>query len=189
MIIGEIIGAEKVMSFLEKLPGESNASLQRAVLRLALMLSNYVKENELTGQALKTKTGRLKGSITPKVTNDGAHYTGIVGTNVEYARIHEFGGTTKPHDIYPVRAKALLFARAGFIGPMEDMKTQGGRYAKGKMGRVQRGLAEGSMQFARGVHHPGSKMPMRSFLRTALRACDSDIRAGLEQAIRDAVQR
>ena len=36
-------------------------------------------------------TGRLKGSIAAKIHKDHA----VVGTNVKYARLHQFGGTTK----------------------------------------------------------------------------------------------
>ncbi len=50
-------------------------------------------------------TGALRKSINEYFTNDMA----AVGTNLPYAAIHHFGGTTKPHIIKPVTAKALYF--------------------------------------------------------------------------------
>lgn len=50
-------------------------------------------------------TGRLVKSITSY--SDAS--TAVVGTNVVYAAIHNFGGKTKPHDIRPKYKKALAF--------------------------------------------------------------------------------
>ena len=63
------------------------------------------------GSGLLQASGRLRNSITPSSTND----TAVVGTNVEYAAIHNFGGKTSPHLIRPKKGKALKF---------------GGRFAK-----------------------------------------------------------
>lgn len=51
------------------------------------------------------KSGRLASSIVTVSDNDSA----TVGTNVEYAAIHQFGGKTKPHVILPRNKKALAF--------------------------------------------------------------------------------
>jgi phage gpG-like protein len=51
------------------------------------------------------RTGRLASSITP--AHDATSAT--VGTNLVYAAIHQFGGTTKPHVILPKDRKALHF--------------------------------------------------------------------------------
>lgn len=51
------------------------------------------------------KSGRLVSSIVEYSDNDSA----TVGTNVEYAAIHQFGGKTKPHVILPRNKKALAF--------------------------------------------------------------------------------
>ena len=55
--------------------------------------------------------GVLRNSITQNSTATEA----VVGTNVEYAAIHNFGGQTAPHTILPKNGKALKF---------------GGRFAK-----------------------------------------------------------
>lgn len=62
------------------------------ITRLTIKLQGNVKENKLSGQVLKVKTGRLRRSINQKVENDEARGpVGTVGTNVSYARPHELG--------------------------------------------------------------------------------------------------
>ncbi|MFT4464754.1 MAG: phage virion morphogenesis protein [Sodalis sp. (in: enterobacteria)] len=51
------------------------------------------------------QSGRLAASIDSDADNDQA----VVGTNVVYARIHQQGGTTRPHVIRPRYKKALTF--------------------------------------------------------------------------------
>jgi phage gpG-like protein len=74
--------------------------------------------------------------------------------DVKYAAIHEFGGQTAPHLIVPKKAQALAF-----------------------MGK------SGNQVFARQVNHPGSKMPERSFLRSALNDMSGEIQRGMKQAV------
>ncbi|MGC8736762.1 MAG: phage virion morphogenesis protein [Dissulfurimicrobium sp.] len=59
------------------------------------------------GQTLMD-TGRLKNSITSRSDATSAE----VGTNVEYAAIHQFGGRTKPTIIRPKNKKALSWPGA-----------------------------------------------------------------------------
>lgn len=50
-------------------------------------------------------SGRLAASIVERSDNDSA----TVGTNLEYAAIHQFGGQTRAHVIEPRNKKALAF--------------------------------------------------------------------------------
>lgn len=62
------------------------------ITRLTIKLQGHVKENKLSGQVLKVKTGRLRRSINQRVDNDANEGpVGTVGTNVSYARPHELG--------------------------------------------------------------------------------------------------
>ena len=70
-----------------------------------------------------------------------------------YADIQEYGGRTSPHDIVPVKAQALRF------------------------------MMEGKTVFAKIVHHPGSLIPERSYLRSALSDMQNQIVSELEQAV------
>ena len=88
-----------------------------------------MRAREEGGQTL-TDTGRLRASITHRLGPDEV----VIGTNVVYAAIHQFGGQTPPRVIRPKHKKALAF-------------TVGGQ----KIAR-------------KSVRHPGSKIPARPFL-------------------------
>jgi phage gpG-like protein len=153
---------------LRKFP-EIQGACKASMARLVIELTRKIKEEKLSGQVLKTgkKGGHLRRSITahpPEST--GTIITGRVGTNVEYASIHEFGGKTPAHDIFPKRGRALAF-RASW-GP-----------GRGK---------EGKVVFAH-VHHPGSVFPERSFMRTALNEMKPEILAEFEKAIMEVIRR
>ena len=57
------------------------------------------------GGKILQDSGRLAASIVSSSDNDGA----VVGTNVKYAAIHQFGGQTRAHIIRPRNKKALAF--------------------------------------------------------------------------------
>lgn len=85
-------------------------------------------------------TGRLKRSITRGKPYNSRRGRAIdVGTNVEYARIQEFGGTTPPHEITPRVKKALAFP-----GP------------------------SGETFVVKSAQHPGSVIPAQPYLRPAI---------------------
>lgn len=122
------------------------------------LLSNYVKTDKLSGQVINRRSGNLSRNVNAKVEEDSSGVTGYVGVGrpAPYGRILELGGTTRPHDILPVEAKALRFE----IG--------------------------GQVVFRRVVHHPGSKFPPRPYLRTALEEKRFEIIEGLVEGIREA---
>ena len=124
-------------------------------LRQALLAK--VQAN-LSGEILQERSGALKASIASEIiaTADVIQAT-VASDSVAYAAIQEYGGTTAPHDIVPVKAKALAFA--GADGP----------------------------RFARRVHHPGSRLPARRYLGSALDALHDDIAGGLKAAVREAL--
>lgn len=95
MIKGTINGAGEVSGKLSGVAGRTRDALRKSVSRLALELLAKVKRDKLSGQALNVRTGRLRRSITQRVTVTGATVQGIVGTNVEYAKFHEYGQTVK----------------------------------------------------------------------------------------------
>ena len=68
-------------------------------------------EANLSGDVLRTHSGALKASIAASLTADASSVSVEVGsTGVPYAAIQEYGGQTPPHDIVPVKARALAFA-------------------------------------------------------------------------------
>lgn len=62
-------------------------------------LANYIQREELSGQLLRRRSGRLANSIRPKTLISPQGVTGIVGSKVIYARIHELGGEIKPKNV------------------------------------------------------------------------------------------
>ena len=66
-----------------------------------------------------TDTGRLRQSINRRASRDEV----IVGTNVQYAAIHQFGGKTKPHTIIARRKKALFWP--GAEHPVKSVRHPG----------------------------------------------------------------
>ena len=65
---------------------------------------------------LGVRTGRLRRSLRPSQARVvGSYVLSSIGTNVEYAGIHEFGGTIPAHDIRPKKGKALRFMVGGAV--------------------------------------------------------------------------
>ena len=109
----------------------------------------------LSNKVLHRITGRLATSFRRRVEENGDFFNIFFGSNVPYAAIHEFGGRTPPHDIVPKRAGALAF------------------------------MLGGKQIFAKVVHHPGSTIPARPYIRPAI----AENRVKLEAGIRETVAR
>ena len=133
------------------------AALQAKAEQLRQLLLAKVQAN-LSGDVLQERSGALKASIVAEVTAESDAIVFALGSDgVPYAAIQEYGGTTAPHDIVPVKARALAFAGASGI------------------------------RFARRVHHPGSRLPARSYLASARDALHDEIGAGLKAAVLEAL--
>lgn len=111
------------------------AALKTEIRRIAVDVSAHVKDKKLSGQVLKVQTGRLRRSINFRVAETGTGIEAKVGTNVEYARVHEFGfkGTVnvkehmrKGKKAYRVRAHSRnvdLPERSFLRSTMTDMRA------------------------------------------------------------------
>lgn len=90
----------------------------------------------------------------------------LSGVRLPYMAIHERGGRTRAHQIFPRRRQALhFFAAAGSRGRLT----------------AYRGV------FTRRVNHPGSRIPARSYLRRALDQRRNEITALFRAAVTRAV--
>lgn len=158
MISVTVVGDKEVITRFKAMPERVGQALRRAVTALALQLEGLVKQ-KLTGQVLNVRTGALRRSIAHRVDAQRDRVVGHVFSSgdVRYAAIHEFGGKTPAHDIVPNKAQVLAFV----IG--------------------------GRQIFARVVHHPGSVMPERSYLRSSLADMRHDIEERLAGAVREEV--
>jgi phage gpG-like protein len=140
---------------LDAMPDQVRAALLTKIDALQLQLTDYVKDNKLSGQVLQMRTGALRDSIVSQIVDDGDVISVQVSSSgdVKYAAIQEFGGKTGAHDILPDKAKALAF------------------------------LVGGVQVFAKVVHHPGSTIPERSYLRSTLADMKDEILDGLTDAV------
>jgi HK97 gp10 family phage protein len=161
MIAAELIGAERVVAFLELLPQKAMAAIKADVSRLAITLLRKVKKEKLSGQVLKNQTGTLRRSINQRVEVFGQQaVVGSVGTNLRYAKAHEFG-TDKT-----VTVPAHL----------RMMKVAWGKAVKNPR------------KIEIGAHAMKMHLPERSFLRSAMAEMAPEIREGLEAAMSKAVK-
>lgn len=144
-----------IRAYLDDYTPRVHDALLKAITTQTLDLQNYIQSDKLSGQVLNVVTGNLRRSIFTKINDSGTSIQGEVysSNDVKYGAIHEYGGVTSPHDIYPKNALALHF----FMG--------------------------GAEVFAKHVHHPGSHMPERSFMRSGL----DDQSDTIVEAIKDAV--
>ena len=117
---------KKVKEYGRRLDDEG---VKRAATDLSYRASNSVKrdfvqsfyQNPSQGSSGRTvRTGRLRASVIP-IVRSTAEFG--VSSNVIYARIHELGGKTRPHVIYPKNKKALYWAGAKF--PVKKVKHPG----------------------------------------------------------------
>lgn len=153
MITAELIGQQETILRLSGMP----RAVQRALVTESYALAQDLRTlmiQKLSGEVLQVRTGFLKSHVFADVRDtETAVYGDVYVSGVKYAAIHEFGGTTAAHDILPKNGKALAF------------------------------LMGGQNMVFRKVHHPGSKIPMRSYARTALRESRKAIIMGLTRAV------
>jgi phage gpG-like protein len=135
----EMRGDTELVARLNDMPNSVRSSLYRVITKLVLQLEASTKQ-KLSGDVLNVVTGQLRRSITHTVEKSSTSVIGKVFSsgNVPYAAIHEFGGTTSPHEIVASKAQALHFIMGG-----KDV-------------------------FFKRVNHPGSVIPERSYLRSSL---------------------
>jgi len=148
-----IAGDKEVINRMRARRDKLLPAVEKEMRKQAIDLVAYIQRRKLQSQPLHHRSGRLQGSIKQQVTRTSDLIKAKVYTNVEYARIHEYGGHTPPHVIEPKKAKALAF-------------TVGGKQI-----------------FAKRVNHPGSKMPERSFMRSSLAENEQKIKDGLTKAV------
>lgn len=148
-------GQQDLIARLDRMPPAVHELLVRKIRVLALRLQAHIQRDKLSGQVLKVRTGALRRSIFQMVFESATRVIGRVYSSgdVKYARIHELGGRTSPHIIRPRKAQALHFMMGG------------------------RGV------FAKEVHHPGSLMPERSFMRSGLADMAAEINSGMKEAV------
>jgi phage gpG-like protein len=115
-------------------------------------------DRKLSGEVINRRSGRLAASVRVAVERQGFAIAAKATADAPYAAIHEYGGQLPPRSVLPQAARALAFPWRG------------------------------QQRFFRRVSLPAVTMPERSFLRAALAELEPEIRAALENALRQAVQ-
>jgi len=160
MLSVTLTGADELAGRLDDVPAVVTAAIAAKSAALADQLLGLVRQ-KLSGGVLQSRSGALAGSVGvdgPTIAGDRVVTRLFAGGDLKYAAIQEYGGVTSPHDILPSRAKALAF------------------------------LAGGEQVFAKVVHHPGSHIPERSYLRSSLAQMADAIESGMKSAVLDALQ-
>lgn len=128
-IRAELLGADSVLASVRASGPKARLAILRVVMAWTIMLQRKVKEN-LGGPSSKTRlgvrSGRLRRSITQKVTEGGNLIKGRVGTVVKYGRFWELGfhGTenVKAH-LRRTKAQMKRRLRGAQAGPREQAHT------------------------------------------------------------------
>jgi phage gpG-like protein len=91
LISGVVVGGDRAAARFNASQSALIDALRIGIGRACMLVVKRTKE-KLSDDVLHVRTGRLRRSIhADPVTVSGTQVQGIVGTNVEYAAIHEYG--------------------------------------------------------------------------------------------------
>ena len=150
-------GAGLSKQFKDSIPN-IQSGVQQEIMSLAVKLTGLVVR-KLNGEVLKVFHGRLWRSIHPEWQFRVGYSGATVGTNVEYAAIHEYGGVIQmPAKLHQMYFKAYQDGslKKGFA------KKKASNFMMEKQGKAYE------------IH-----MPERSFLRSSLREMNPEIQQRL----------
>jgi phage gpG-like protein len=149
-------GQQALAERLGVLPDRLRAALAEKVDALAQNLFSQVVGVNLSGGVLNMRSGALRDSIQVALSRQDDRIEAEIFSNGDapYAAIQEFGGKTAAHEILPDKATVIAF------------------------------VANGKQLFARRVQHPGSQIPERSYLRSALDEQGENILQDLTEIVR-----
>jgi phage gpG-like protein len=86
--------------------------IRTTVKKLTFKLQAKIKNEKLTGQVLNVRTGRLRRSINAEFQElSGGLIQGLVGTNVPYAKPHEYGFSGEQQVKEYVQKRKQVFGR------------------------------------------------------------------------------
>jgi phage gpG-like protein len=162
VIKGEILGGPQTAKGLRDRAPRIMTGLERAIATLAIKLQRNIVTDKLQGQVLHVRSGRLQRSITQRPVDFGtAKPSAVVGTNVSYAKPHEFGFQ-------------------GTVNVPEHLRMQ-----KLAWGREMKDLRQVVVR----AHPMRLNFPERSFMRSALAEMRPEILGQIARAVSDGAKR
>ncbi len=187
-------GSKEMMAKFDALPAKIRDRVGgKAMNQGALLLESYIRTEKLSGQVLRVRSGRLRSSITHRVAQEGDDTVARVGTNVIYAKIHEYGGTITPKNAQyltiplPVALTAAGVARyrardlisqpslGGFKATFFRNHVLYGKYPSGRVVPVF-------------VLKKSVRIPERSYMRSSLREKAREVILMVFKTIKDVVE-
>jgi phage gpG-like protein len=140
MIRMTLIGGRETVARFQSVSQQIYDNLRAVIQEQWFGLQAYIVTNKLSGQVLKRRTGLLASSInvggpqsTSEFTADETYIVGKVGTAVQYAAIHEYGGsvTVKAHEshrgstAFNVRSYTAHYPERSFLrSGLQDRQAQ-----------------------------------------------------------------
>lgn len=146
---------------------------------------------------LDVVTTRLRNSIATRVVDDGREITGRIGSNVRYARFHEFGFRGLQNVSAHTRVLKILNRKGQEItgGPLSRkrgvIKDRAGNVVgyKRSMSTAAGLLGGSSVSVQVRAHQRRINYAGRPFIRPALRRTEQSIARSVEAALRTAVRK
>jgi len=157
VITAYLVGDEQLLERLRALPDAINSGLARSITQLGIDLRRNVRQDKLSGQVLRSRTGALKSSIDLRVDQGARIVSASVFTDLRYGAAQEYGfaGTVSV-------GASLRWIREAFGRPIAE-KTISVR-----------------------AHNRRMDLPERSFLRSVLEDMTPAIRAAVEAGVAEA---
>jgi phage gpG-like protein len=161
MIKGKVIGRERVVKHLKGVTPAVHTALEKKIQQLVIRLQRLVVQDKLQGEVLNVRTGRLQRSINQVMVSQENKVSGIVSTNVVYAHAQEYGFK-------------------GTVNVKEHLRTLTQAFGKELKSPVQVTVKAHPMKMNLDPH---------SFLRSALGEMADDVINGIEDAVKEGLQK
>jgi phage gpG-like protein len=172
--------ATEILRQVQGLPARMAQGIARAMDKENQLSIGYAQNRKLTGprpQILGVVTNRLRNSLTAsKATVDGNQISSTIGTNVEYAAIHEYGFQGS----VTVRAHQRKVFASHVTGGVSTLDPRTGKIRKSAKKRIS---LLSSMATVR-AHQRLMKMPARPFLSSTLQERELNYGQAVSEAIR-----
>lgn len=181
MMLDFEIKDDELQFVLARMPDRIRAAMVFALRKEMTSLTALVKAAYLSGDPLHVQTGTLRRSITYRIDQSITEVSGVVGTNVPYAKVHEFGLTVTQQVRAHARTQVMGHNQAPSLAEILAMKKKDLKSKTTASGRFKGGTAQ-VRGFTRQITYP-----KRAFMAPAFRFSQPFIIASLSGALATAL--